>query len=132
VKATVRGKHARVYTPKDADTWKDRVFLMVRDAMQLAGWDGPLRGPVAMELEYRFPRPMSHYGTGRNAGKVKASAPTMLHAVKPDGDNLEKATLDALEGLLFVNDAQVASMCRVKKYVRGLEEEPGLLLRATA
>ena len=36
-------------------------------------WDPSL--PVSVTATFRFPRPQSHYGTGRNADTLKPSAP---------------------------------------------------------
>lgn len=83
----------------------------------LAAFDREL--PLACELEFVFARPASHYGTGRNAGILK---PRFLHARPAGGanggdfDNLAKLVTDALEGVAFQNDAQIADAHVVKRY----------------
>ncbi|MGH3098479.1 MAG: hypothetical protein ACRDMV_21040, partial [Streptosporangiales bacterium] len=44
-------------------------------------------GAVRVDIEFRFNRPKSHYGTGGNAHLVKASAP-LFPTGKPDADKL--------------------------------------------
>jgi Holliday junction resolvase RusA-like endonuclease len=56
-----------------------------------------------------FPRPKSHYGTGRNAGTLKPGAP-LYHASRPDRDKLERAINDALKiAGIFKDDSQNAA-----------------------
>ena len=75
----------------------------------------PLDGPVAVWLSFRLARPKGHHGTGRNADKLKASAP-IAPAGTPDVDKLARAVLDALTGVVYVDDAQVVDLYLVKRY----------------
>jgi len=71
-------------------------------------WGGrePITGAVRLDCELIFARPKSHYGTGRNAGKLKPSA-QKYHTQKPDCDNCWKLLADALNGVVYKDDAQV-------------------------
>jgi Holliday junction resolvase RusA-like endonuclease len=71
--------------------------------------------PVAVELAFYFDRPKGHYGTGRNAWRLKDSAPSHM-IVMPDADKLARCALDALTGIVFRDDAQVADLGVVKWY----------------
>lgn len=71
--------------------------------------------PVFVMLGFLFARPRSHYGTGRNASILKASAPA-YKSTKPDVDKLARAVLDALTGIVFVDDSQVASLTAWKDF----------------
>jgi crossover junction endodeoxyribonuclease RusA len=51
--------------------------------------------PLQVRIVFRVERPRGHYGSGRNAGKLKPSAPARP-ATKPDLDKLVRCTLDAL------------------------------------
>ena len=62
-----------------------------------------IREPVAASMLFFFARPQAHYGTGRNAGQLKASAPTR-HSQTPDLDKLVRAVFDALTGIVFDDD----------------------------
>ncbi|PIE79433.1 MAG: hypothetical protein CSA11_12010 [Chloroflexi bacterium] len=66
-------------------------------------------------MAFRMPRPKSHYGTGRNAGRLKPSAPD-FHVSKPDIDNCVKFALDCLNGVVFSDDRQVAELRAIKTY----------------
>ncbi len=71
--------------------------------------------PVGLRITFFLPRPKGDYGTGRNAGQVKASAP--LHpAKKPDVDKLVRAILDSLTGIVYHDDAQVIQVAAAKRY----------------
>lgn len=67
-----------------------------------------INGAISLSVEYYFARPKSHYGTGRNSGKLKESAP-MVHIKMPDIDNCLKFTMDALQlsKRFFDNDSQI-------------------------
>jgi Holliday junction resolvase RusA-like endonuclease len=76
----------------------------------------PLTGAVRVVLRFAFPRPSSHYGSGRNAGALRGQAP--LHYVqKPDLDNLTKAAMDALtQAGAWRDDAQVVQVNAAKAW----------------
>jgi Holliday junction resolvase RusA-like endonuclease len=85
-----------------------------------------LVGPVRVLVEFYLPRPMGHYGTGRNEGEVKASAPTRPHR-KPDLDKLIRSTLDGLgESGVWGDDSQVVYIEACKWYAD--ERPPGALI----
>jgi Holliday junction resolvase RusA-like endonuclease len=65
-----------------------------------------MRGALRVDVDFYLPRPKGHFGSGKNAGNVKASAPSRP-ITKPDKGKLERGTLDALEGVVYANDAQV-------------------------
>ena len=87
---------------KELKAWRQEVALAAR-----AQYNGPLlTGPVSLLLVFTRPRPASHYGTGRNAGKIKPDAPS--HPIsKPDSIKLTRAVEDALKGVVWVDDSQV-------------------------
>lgn len=73
---------------------------------------------LALKLTFVFNRPASHYGTGRNAALLKASAPAAPFGGQNGGDvdNLAKLVMDALEGVAYANDSQIADLRIVKRY----------------
>lgn len=77
------------------------------------------RGPVHVDLVFRFQRPKAHYGTGRNVGVVKASAPPWPVSRRVgDIDKLARSTLDALtESGVITDDSHVVSMTANKDWV---------------
>lgn len=68
--------------------------------------------PVYLHLLFRFRRPKGHHNA---QGQIKPSAPT-THTTRPDLDKLCRSTLDALTGVLFRDDSQVAFMVASKEY----------------
>ena len=74
----------------------------------------PLCGPVHVRLVIQMPRPGSHFGSGKNAGALKPSAPQWIDAYplkRGDVDKLERATLDALTtSRIYHDDSQVTDL----------------------
>ena len=91
----------------------------VRAAAERAiGDDGPgvlWDQPVKVQLTFRLPRPKAHFGSGRNADKVKPSAPRWP-AGRPDLDKLARAVLDAITGVVIADDSTVVDLCLRKRY----------------
>lgn len=117
---------ARMYDPGTADGWK-------RDIQQAClpfRKSTPLLCNLKVDSVAYFPRPKSHYGTGRNSGKLKVTAPTHNDG-KPDRDNLDKAILDAMTGIGFMRDDKqvVKGEAPEKLYVcEECEWKPGALI----
>lgn len=107
------GKYvARVFDSGTAENWKSAV---ARDAIHHTP-PAPIEGPVAVHLSFFFPRPRSHYRTGKHSHELRPDAPS-FHVSKPDSDNLAKAILDCLTQLggFWKDDSQVSHL-RVTKY----------------
>jgi hypothetical protein len=60
-----------VYNPTDADQWKRDVAFASKPHIPKE----PMTGPVELELTLYLPRVKGHYGTGKNEGRLKESAP---------------------------------------------------------
>lgn len=100
-----------VESSKAVGPWREAV----RAECQRAGVQ-PLDGPVLVRISFRLPRPKGHYGTGRNAARVRPAAPAWP-AGKPDLDKLERAVLDGLTaGGAWLDDAQVVQIASGKRY----------------
>ncbi len=102
------------YTPdKLVGPWKHRCTLAARES-RVAGLR--MEGPIVLSLVFVLPRPLSHFGTGKNAGKLKTGAPR-FHIIKPDFDNLAKAVCDAFtDAAVWLDDSQVVSGASGKGY----------------
>lgn len=74
-----------------------------------------IHGPVFLSVRFYLARPKHHHGVGRNAGKLKPSAPKVPTGT-PDIDKLVRAVLDALTGVAFTDDSQVAFLLASKSY----------------
>lgn len=102
--------------PKAA-AWKQEVAHVAR---QERGDRGPIEGPVVFSCTFYLPRPAGHFGSGRNAGKVRDSAPTHPTG-QPDVLKLARAVEDALTaGGAWRDDAQV-----VEEHLRKVYSETG-------
>lgn len=77
--------------------------------------DLPVTHAVELRIVFYRPRPKGHFGTGRNAHKVKASAPR-YPATIPDLTKLTRAVEDALKGVVYRNDSQVVRQDLWKKF----------------
>lgn len=75
----------------------------------------PFDGPLRVELVFHLPRPKAHFRQGTNAGQLKESAP-VHHSTRPDADKLARAVLDAITGIAFRDDGQVAELVVYKLF----------------
>lgn len=104
-----RGKFVQTYNIQETEEGK---FI----AQVLAQANGKtIDGPIRMTMIATKSRPKSHYGTGRNSGKLKPSAPA-LPATKPDLDNYIKFLCDCFNEILFRDDAQIVGIKAIKRY----------------
>ena len=94
------------------EPWRSTVAARAREAM--AGRP-PLPGPLELDVAFLFPRPRAHFGTGRNAGRLKPSAPIYCDK-RPDLDKLIRAVGDALTGIVAVDDAAIVELRARKAY----------------
>ena len=71
-----------------------------------------LTGPVIVTIAFYLPRPLS----------LKKGA--VMHTKRPDLDKLIRGATDALNGILWKDDAQVVNIAATKAYVKTLDEAP--------
>lgn len=104
------------YTPaKDpVNAYKAQVRMAFADAYK----GPPLTGPIRLTTVFRFPRPKGMIWK-------KRPMPAVWHTKKPDRDNLEKSTKDALHGLAWIDDSQVCAGEPFKVTCSG-DEQPGV------
>jgi crossover junction endodeoxyribonuclease RusA len=94
--------------------WWQAVSGATHDAIP-DDWE-PLTGPVQVDIVFYLARPRYHYGTGKNANRLKPTAPSYCDK-KPDADKLQRTVLDALKASgVYVDDSQVADVHAVKRY----------------
>lgn len=123
----VNGRAVVTEDSKKTKPWRQDVKAAALDAM--AGRP-PAEGPVEVTIAFALPRPGYHFGTGRNAGVLKATAPSYVDK-KPDIDKLTRSTLDALtEAQVFRDDAQVAVLVVGKEYATA-PARPGATITVT-
>lgn len=104
-RAFVVGGQARVhnYTPAThpVQSFKAMLALVARKVWRKA----PLEGPLRIDITMRFPLPASAKAAVRKRVKAGEWVP---HITKPDRGNVEKAIEDALNGIIWRDDRQLA------------------------
>lgn len=101
-------KAGRRYQPADVLAYHDKIGWYARQA-----YAGMLDGPVAISIVARFLTP-------RSWSKKRRANPG-CYAQRPDVDNLVKAALDGLKGVLIRDDAQVCILCITKLWSDDVE-----------
>ena len=111
-------------------SWRSDVASAAQRAKPV-DWD--INSAVLLRCEFVFPRPLSHYGTGKNATKLKPSAPR-YHVKTPDVDKLVRGVADsigdAVARVLLNNDSQIVSIYAAKRYAT--DDFLGAIITVTA
>lgn len=111
VRAFVAGGRAHVATEGNRTNsplgaWRTAIAT---EARREYGEEPAPRGPVRLVVELTWPRPLAHYRAAKSERGLRADAPTWKSS-KPDADKAERAVLDALTGIAYVDDAQVVDL----------------------
>lgn len=131
------GSNAKMLKP-----WRDSVVAAAQTAMAEIAPDTVLPMfsrdvPVeVVSIVWTFARPAYHFGSGRNAGVLKASAPAH-HVGTPDIDKLLRAALDALTAAgCWHDDRQVCATRGLARVYPGGHPDslhiPGAVIRIRA
>ena len=101
------GRTGHPYTPEKTKVAQDALSWEMRRQCQ-----GPLAGPLVVSLGFAFRAP------GRLGRKARESLEEQeaFRAGRPDLDNLVKLVLDAANGILWRDDAQVVRIEATKHY----------------
>jgi Holliday junction resolvase RusA-like endonuclease len=109
-KARHRYSNGRTYTPDKTRFTEKAMGTHARIAM---GAREPFEGPVEMAVVFRIAPAKSRSKKWR---REHAGEP---HTQKPDADNLMKLVKDALNGIAYVDDSQVATSWATKVWAEG-------------
>lgn len=120
-RTTVRGGFATVYTDAKTKKYEASVADLSRKAMREKP---PISGAISVSLRFRMPIPKSE----TKPVKAAMAAGEVPHTSKPDIDNLQKAILDGMNGIVFVDDSQIVRSFTTKVY----SETPGVDVRVEA
>lgn len=107
----------RAYTPAKTARYEEVVRSY---ALAAFAGQGPILGPVGMLVAVYLTVPSSWSRKNREA----ALAGDIMPVVRPDIDNYVKAVLDGMNGVAFLDDAQVVTLRTAKFYAK----EPGVLV----
>lgn len=99
----------RNYDPSASD--KKDFLSIVQDNAPDKPYDMPLR----LIVDAFFTRPKSHFGSGKNAGVLKETAP-INHISRPDWDNVGKFISDALNKIYWRDDSVLCEVGVRKRY----------------
>lgn len=116
------GNGVMVESSKRVKPWRADVVNAARNTVD-PDWR-PLTGPVWISYSFTFPRPKSHYGTGRNADKLKPNAPTFVTSRQcGDIEKLARSCGDALVAAgILADDSLIVSLLASKTYA--VDHEP--------
>jgi len=97
----------------------------LKAAAQAEYKEAPCTCSVTLSVRVALMRPNGHYGTGRNAGTLKASAP-LEHTQRPDLCKIIRAVEDSLTGVIWRDDSQINEYesC-MKEWCSATFEQPG-------
>jgi Holliday junction resolvase RusA-like endonuclease len=104
-----RGNFTQTYTPAKTKSYEDEIRYMARAAM---GASEPLETPVTVAIYIRVEIPKSFSKQKRKDALENIIKPTK----KPDADNVLKCFLDAMNGIVYVDDKQVVNIHLTKVY----------------
>ena len=105
------GIKARVYTPDATRQWERGAKLIIKAAMR---GKPLLEGAVKADFELYMPKPK----------RLKRKYPT----TKPDATNTIKAAEDAMNGIVFIDDAQITRITAFKEY----SDDPRVVIHVSA
>ena len=131
VRGYVAGRAILGESSKAVAPWR----VDVRAATQNQYTGAVIDAPVSICATFLFARPKGHYGSGKNADRLKPSAPRHLTSVRHgDLDKLLRSTFDGLSqsagGGLITDDSLIVEVMANKRYVED-GELPGAYLTVT-
>lgn len=103
------GKFVQTYTPQKTRAYEDEIAICAREAM---GSSPPLETPVSVYIYIAMPVPQSYSKKRREACLSNDEKPIK----KPDADNVAKAFLDSMNGIVYLDDSQVTQLFIKKTY----------------
>jgi Holliday junction resolvase RusA-like endonuclease len=104
-----RGNFVSTYSPQKTKTYEDEIRLMAKAAM---GASEALETPVTVAIYIRVGIPKSFSKQKHKDALANIERPTK----KPDIDNIAKCFLDAMNGIVYLDDKQVVSLHITKEY----------------
>ena len=120
-----RGRKTITYTPQETLEYERTIreaFLLAALREQL-----PLTGPLVIDVVAIFPRTKA-LSVQRKDGTYKHDTGRLIHAVKPDGDNVLKAVQDAIGDYIEGGDSRIVRASVTKLY-GAIDESAGTIVR---
>lgn len=109
--STINGR-PRGVDPARSRNYKAYVAVLAANAAKEHGWEYT-EGPVLVVINAYFSVPKS------KSKKYKAACykGTELPCKKPDADNIAKIICDAMNGIVYKDDAQICELTVIKRFV---------------
>lgn len=126
----VYGKGGRqVITIVDASGKKGKEWRKTVASYGMQNWIAvPYTGKMYVDMLFLMPRPKCHYRTGKYEHLLKESSPLEhQHLQTPDSTKLLRAAEDALTGIIWHDDSQLA-VSADKVWVTAPEDKQGMLI----
>jgi len=101
--------------------------VVTHEAFAAAGGRPLLSDALNLDVIFFLRRPKGHFGSGKNAGVLKASA-RPYPISKPDATKLVRALEDAMTGIVWRDDAQVVDQRARKLYTDAEHPTEGALV----
>lgn len=124
------GRGIMVESSKKVKPWREAV----KAAALARGLNPVITGPVTLEITFTLTRPKYHYGTGRNALRLRDRAPTYPTS-PPDLSKIVRSTEDAITDVgIWRSDAQAVIEVTRKVYPGthpDALDRPGAVIRIT-
>jgi Holliday junction resolvase RusA-like endonuclease len=100
-----KGGYVGIYEPAEITAYKEAIALIGRRAVPgvLPYWDRTV--PLSLTLRFDFPLPQKVMKAERARRLMRG-----WHVLRPDLDNLSKAVMDALTGIWWERDEQIAEL----------------------
>lgn len=123
------GHGVMVESSSKTKPWRQAVQIAARDHYEGA----PINWPVIIQVQFFFPRPKRHFGTGKFSDRLKATAPYFADSSRHgDLDKLLRATSDALAyttgGSIVSDDRLIVGALSLKRYADA-ENPPGARIK---
>lgn len=103
---------ARTITPTKTKEYEHAVHLKAKSALERLDIAEPLNAPLRVLLQVGIEVPSTWSSSRRAAALSGEVHPTG----KPDIDNVAKAVLDAMNSVVYVDDAQIVELTSRKAY----------------
>lgn len=112
----VKGRAIITEANANSKDWRTSVAQVATEAMRRHA-NGLFAGPLEVRFDFYMPRLKGHFTTSKRdkVNTLKASAP-IYHETRPDTTKLIRSTEDAMKGIVWVDDSQVAKQTAIKRY----------------
>lgn len=105
-------RSGRAFTPAKTQAAEQSLAGRALSELRAMGHAAPLEGPLELAALFVLPVPPSWPRWKQDAARLGTWLPTG----RPDADNYAKLLLDALNGVLFLDDGQVVRLDVSKRY----------------